>query len=258
MVGVCNDEITHAYKGKTVMTDDERYESVRHCKWVDEVIFDAPWVVTPDFLEQHNIDYVAHDALPYADASGQADDCYGPVKRLGKFMATQRTDGVSTSDLILRIIKDYHEYVLRNLSRGYSRKDLNVSLLREQRIKAGAQMRRISQRVKDRRIKVGHAFKNARALRLPSSILPKDVEKGVKELAQGVESLVDKVVSGQLGFEMVDNMDKLITGFIGGFEKRYSKLERVIKTTLGINKRGGVGGLKALAVKNGRVTKRRK
>jgi choline-phosphate cytidylyltransferase len=119
-------------------------------------------------------------------------------------------------------------------------------------------MRRISQRVKDRRIKVGHAFKNARALRLPSSILPKDVEKGVKELAQGVESLVDKVVSGQLGFEMVDNMDKLITGFIGGFEKRYSKLERVIKTTLGINKRGGVGGLKALAVKNGRVTKRRK
>lgn len=40
---------------------------------------DAPWVITGDFLEQHNIDYVAHDDLPYADNSGQADDVYGPV-----------------------------------------------------------------------------------------------------------------------------------------------------------------------------------
>jgi choline-phosphate cytidylyltransferase len=55
------------------------------------------------------------------------------VKRLGKFMATQRTEGVSTSDLILRILKDYNEYVLRNLSRGYSRKDLGISALKVRR-----------------------------------------------------------------------------------------------------------------------------
>lgn len=33
-------------------------------RWVDEVVKDAPWVVTQDFIEKHNIDYVAHDALP--------------------------------------------------------------------------------------------------------------------------------------------------------------------------------------------------
>lgn len=158
LVGVCGDAITHKHKGKTVMTEEERYESVRHCKrvgpwlggkgqrcgrggcrrrscslpaqepvacfsvvlkldlrshawgvppalapaprhlascarthshnhllprllprpcllrrrWVDEVVPDAPWVITEEFLREHNIDYVAHDALPYADATLQS------------------------------------------------------------------------------------------------------------------------------------------------------------------------------------------
>lgn len=36
LVGVCNDADTNKYKGKTVMTEEERYESLRHCKWVLE------------------------------------------------------------------------------------------------------------------------------------------------------------------------------------------------------------------------------
>nr|CAB3445775.1 unnamed protein product [Digitaria exilis] len=130
LVGCCNDELTHKYKGRTVMTEDERYESLRHCKWVDEVIPDAPWVVSEEFLDKHNIDFVAHDSLPYADASGAGKDVYEHVKKLGKFKETQRTDGISTSDIIMRIIKDYNEYVMRNLARGYSREDLGVSYVK--------------------------------------------------------------------------------------------------------------------------------
>jgi choline-phosphate cytidylyltransferase len=37
--------------------------------------------------------------------------------------------------LILRIVKDYDGYVRRNLSRGFKGKDMNISFLREYRIK---------------------------------------------------------------------------------------------------------------------------
>ncbi|CAN1327822.1 Choline-phosphate cytidylyltransferase 2, partial [Linum perenne] len=90
LVGCCNDELTHKFKGKTVMTDQERYESLRHCRWVDEVIPDAPWVVTQEFLDKHRIDFVAHDSLPYADASGAANDVYDFEKRLRVNMGLKR------------------------------------------------------------------------------------------------------------------------------------------------------------------------
>ena len=63
-------------------------------------------------------------------------------------MATQRTEGVSTSDLIARIVKDYDMYVRRNLARGYTREQLNVSFVREQRINASAAIHELQEKAK--------------------------------------------------------------------------------------------------------------
>jgi len=148
MVGCCNDQLTHSMKGKTVMSDTERYEAIRHCRYVDEVIVDAPWVLSEDFLKQHKIDFVAHDEAPYN--IGSADDVYAFVKEKGMFMATQRTDGVSTSDIVSRIVRDYDTYVRRNLARGYSRKDLNLSFVKGQRYKLQNKVDEIKSGVNER------------------------------------------------------------------------------------------------------------
>ena len=63
------------------MNEEERVQSIHHCRWVDEVyilikklikvICPCPWVITDDFLTKHKIDYVAHDNLPYIGADGK-------------------------------------------------------------------------------------------------------------------------------------------------------------------------------------------
>ncbi|XP_071481335.1 choline-phosphate cytidylyltransferase A-like [Diadema antillarum] len=146
LVGVSNDEMTHSLKGNTVLNEWERYEAVRHNRYVDEIVRDPPWVVTPEFLEKHKIDFVAHDDLPYGSAG--SDDIYKDIKAAGKFVATQRTEGISTSDIIARLVRDYDVYVRRNLSRGYSAKDLNISLFNETKFKVQDRVNKVRQRVR--------------------------------------------------------------------------------------------------------------
>lgn len=140
IVGCNSDLLTHRYKGRTVLTDLERYESLRHCKWVDEVVPNSPWILDDAFLEAHDIDFVAHDAMPYtmgatADSGG---DIYGHLKTIGKFYETTRTGGISTSDIVTRIVRDYDAFVRRNVARGATMDELNlptfkVRMLRKRR-----------------------------------------------------------------------------------------------------------------------------
>ena len=101
MVGVVNDDLTNRYKGPVVVPEAWRYERVRHCRYVDEVVRDAPWVIDEAFLIKNKIDFVAHDDLPYK--SEGHEDVYKHIKELGMFVTTQRMQGISTTDLKHRL-----------------------------------------------------------------------------------------------------------------------------------------------------------
>lgn len=42
------------------MTDIERYDAVRHCRYVDEVVRDAPWELDDEFLTKHKVKLIVY------------------------------------------------------------------------------------------------------------------------------------------------------------------------------------------------------
>ena len=101
VVGVLSDETAASYKRRPVMTLAERVAVIEACRYVDEVIEDAPFRVTEAFLDEHAITTVVHgdDLSPEG-----AESIYGPAAAAGRLIYVPRTGGVSTTELIQRVL----------------------------------------------------------------------------------------------------------------------------------------------------------
>lgn len=110
-VGVHTDEDITLHKGPPVFSEQERYRMVRAIKWVDEVIEAAPYVTTLETLDNHNCNFCAHgnDITMTADGT----DSYHLVKNAKRYKEFQRTQGVSTTNIVGRMLMMTKEHMQR-------------------------------------------------------------------------------------------------------------------------------------------------
>ncbi|CAD5220915.1 unnamed protein product [Bursaphelenchus xylophilus] len=102
VVGVHNDEEITKHKGPPVFNQNERYRMVRGIKWVDEIVEDAPYSTTIETLDKYDCDFCVHGNDITLTADGV--DTYAEVKEAGRYRECERTAGVSTTDLVGRML----------------------------------------------------------------------------------------------------------------------------------------------------------
>uniref|UniRef100_A0A3Q3QAD8 ethanolamine-phosphate cytidylyltransferase n=1 Tax=Monopterus albus TaxID=43700 RepID=A0A3Q3QAD8_MONAL len=126
IVGVHTDAEIAKHKGPPVFTQEERYKMVRAIKWVDEVVEGAPYVTTLETLDKYNCDFCVHGDDITLTVDGK--DTYEEVKQAGRYRECKRTQGVSTTDLVGRMLlmtKAHHSnmvsyYVVFKGPKGHS------------------------------------------------------------------------------------------------------------------------------------------
>ncbi|PKU74621.1 ethanolamine-phosphate cytidylyltransferase [Dendrobium catenatum] len=106
VVGVVSDAEITANKGPPVTPINERLIMVGAVKWVDEVIPDAPYAITEEFMNrlfnEYNIDYIIHGDDPCLLPDGT--DAYALAKKAGRYKQIKRTEGVSSTDIVGRML----------------------------------------------------------------------------------------------------------------------------------------------------------
>ncbi|PVG00017.1 hypothetical protein CPB86DRAFT_774061 [Serendipita vermifera] len=105
LVGVFAEPPPHS---PSIFTHLERLETVRHIRYIDELIPEAPLHLTQSFLREWNIDYVAYEG---GSNTGDADETaanwndpgFQLARKLGKFLPLRSTRAISTGEVLQRI-----------------------------------------------------------------------------------------------------------------------------------------------------------
>jgi glycerol-3-phosphate cytidylyltransferase len=100
VVGIHSDETVRAYKRAPVMTMSERIQVIAACQFVDEVIPDAPLVVTREWIEEYEIDLVVHGDDLDDEMLGTM---YGIPRDLGILQIIPYANGISTTEIMERV-----------------------------------------------------------------------------------------------------------------------------------------------------------
>lgn len=105
IVGVNSDETITKCKGKPICSEQERIDTVRGCKFVDEVVEGVPYIMNDEYLEyviqKYRIDYIVHGDDP---CIVDGKNVYETAVKRGKYLTIPRTEGISTTDIVGRML----------------------------------------------------------------------------------------------------------------------------------------------------------
>ena len=89
--------------------------AVTACKWTNLPVPGAPYVTSPEWMDLYGTRYVVHGDDITTDSSGE--DCYRIVKAAGRFKLVKRTPGISTTDLVGRMLLCTKTHHIRDLGK---------------------------------------------------------------------------------------------------------------------------------------------
>ena len=106
IVGVLADDVIKSYKRQPILTLEERVKMFESCKYVDEVIVAPPLRLTEEMIKDLQITYVVRGD----DFNKELlEDQYGLALKLGILRMVPYTQGISTTNIIQRIIERYKQ-----------------------------------------------------------------------------------------------------------------------------------------------------
>ncbi|PMB72193.1 Ethanolamine-phosphate cytidylyltransferase [Beauveria bassiana] len=111
--GVHSDEDIMANKGPTVMNLRERLAATDACRWVTRSVGHAPYVTELPYISHFGCKYVVHGDDITSDSDG--NDCYRFVKEAGRFKVVKRSPGISTTDLVGRMLLCTRTHFIKSL-----------------------------------------------------------------------------------------------------------------------------------------------
>ncbi|KAL9033995.1 MAG: hypothetical protein Q9214_007249 [Letrouitia sp. 1 TL-2023] len=120
VVGVHSDQDIMDNKGPPVMTLKERdsVSAVEACRWSTSSVPYAPYVTALPWITHYGCYYVVHGDDITSDSGGE--DCYRFVKAAGRFLVVKRTPGISTTDLVGRMLLCTKNHFIKSLPRVLS------------------------------------------------------------------------------------------------------------------------------------------
>lgn len=122
VAGIHSDAAIIGQKGDPLMCHSERFAVLRATKWVDEFVVQLPYVsMSARMADALSVNYICHgDDLPVVRG---ADGMYTDAIDAGRFQILKRTEGISTTQIMQRLLRRERGKPLRAEKNGISEGD---------------------------------------------------------------------------------------------------------------------------------------